>query len=43
MSNNEVIISRVTEASGTNGKEEEDNEYFEECFDDEVLYLRQKR
>ena len=46
----EVLTSKVAYRSGTNGSnimdtaiEEDDNECFVKCFDDKVLYLRQKR
>ena len=50
----ELLTSKVTEGSGTNGsnimdiavedeEEEEGNKCFDECFDDEVLYSRRKR
>ena len=45
--NNEVLKSKVTEESGTNGSnlmhisiEEEEEEEVKYCFDDEVLDLR---
>ena len=51
--NTEVITSNITEGAGTNGSNlmdieigeeewEEGSECFDKCFDDEVLYLRQK-
>ena len=50
MRNTEVITNKLTEVSGTNGSnlmetliEEEEEEEGNECFDDEVLYSRQKK
>ena len=50
MRKNELLTIKVTEGSGTNGYnimdisiEEEYEGGCDECFDDEVLYLRRKR
>ena len=53
VSKTEVISSKITEVSGTNDsnrmeividkeEEEDGNEYFDECFDEDVLDLRRK-